>query len=112
MKRPKPNKQSTPSAPEGKQYTWNIYHIKGTPAALLGHVEAPDEETAPGFHLGPLGAGSDYVAFIDHLGVASLNVGFGGPNLNGQYHSIYDDPQWFEQFGDPLRYTPRSIGIP
>jgi N-acetylated-alpha-linked acidic dipeptidase len=41
------------------------------------------------------------VAFIDHLGVASLNVGFGGPNLNGQYHSIYDDPKWFEEFGDP-----------
>ena len=46
MKRPKANKQSTPSAPEGKQYTWNIYHIKGTPAALLGQVKAPDEETA------------------------------------------------------------------
>jgi hypothetical protein len=30
----------------GKQYTWSIYHIKGTPAALLGRVEAPDEETA------------------------------------------------------------------
>jgi hypothetical protein len=25
---------------------WSIYHIKGTPAALLGRVEAPDEETA------------------------------------------------------------------
>jgi N-acetylated-alpha-linked acidic dipeptidase len=70
--------------------------------ARRGRSEAPEEEPgAPGFHLGPLGAGSDYVAFIDHLGVASLNVGFGGPNLNGQYHSIYDDPQWFEQFGDP-----------
>ena len=64
--------------------------------------EVPAEEQGPpGFHLGALGAGSDYVAFIDHLGVASLNLGFGGPNLNGQYHSIYDDPQWFEQFGDP-----------
>jgi len=64
--------------------------------------EAPaDDPAPPGFHLGPLGAGSDYVAFIDHLGVASLNLGFGGPNLNGQYHSIYDDIQWFEQFGDP-----------
>jgi N-acetylated-alpha-linked acidic dipeptidase len=70
--------------------------------ARRGRSEAPEEDPgAPGFHLGPLGAGSDYVAFIDHLGVASLNVGFGGPNLNGQYHSIYDDPQWFEQFGDP-----------
>jgi len=63
--------------------------------------EAPEEQMPAGFHLGPLGAGSDYVAFIDHLGVASLNVGFGGPNLNGVYHSIYDDPKWFEQFGDP-----------
>jgi hypothetical protein len=38
--------QSPPSAPAGKQYMWSIYHIKGTPAALLGRVEAPDEETA------------------------------------------------------------------
>ncbi|MBZ5606893.1 MAG: M28 family peptidase [Acidobacteriia bacterium] len=64
--------------------------------------DAPAEERLPpGFHLGPLGAGSDYVVFIDHLGVASLNLGFGGPNLNGVYHSIYDDPRWFEEFGDP-----------
>jgi len=41
------------------------------------------------------------VAFIDHLGVASLNFGFGSPNLGGVYHSIYDDPAWFERFGDP-----------
>ena len=46
MTRPTAKRQSTPSAPEGKQYTWNIYRLKGTPAALLGHVEAPDAETA------------------------------------------------------------------
>jgi hypothetical protein len=46
MKRPPASKSSPPSAPTGKQYIWNIYHIKGTPAALLGRVEAPDEETA------------------------------------------------------------------
>ena len=61
----------------------------------------PAEPDPPGFHLGALGAGSDYVAFIDHLGVASLNLGFGGPNLEGVYHSIYDDPAWFEKFADP-----------
>jgi N-acetylated-alpha-linked acidic dipeptidase len=68
-----------------------------------GRGEAPPaEEPRPsGFHLGALGAGSDYVAFIDHLGVASLNFGFGSPNLGGVYHSIYDDPAWFERFGDP-----------
>ncbi len=62
---------------------------------------AAEEQQPPGFHLGALGAGSDYVAFLDHLGVASLNFGFGGPNLGGVYHSIYDDPAWFERFGDP-----------
>ena len=55
----------------------------------------------PGFHLGPLGAGSDYVAFIDHIGVASLNLGFGGANQGGVYHSIYDDFDWFQRFADP-----------
>jgi hypothetical protein len=46
MKRPPAKEQSPLSAPAGKQYTWIIYHIKGTAAALLGRVEAPDEETA------------------------------------------------------------------
>ncbi len=61
----------------------------------------PEEPQIPGFHLGALGAGSDYVAFIDHIGIASLNLGFGGQNLGGVYHSIYDDPAWFEKFADP-----------
>jgi N-acetylated-alpha-linked acidic dipeptidase len=66
-----------------------------------GDTPQGDEQQPPGFHIGALGAGSDYVAFLDHIGVASLNVGFGGPNLGGVYHSIYDDPAWFERFGDP-----------
>ena len=35
-----------PSPPASKPNRWNIYHIKGTPAVLLGHVEAPDDESA------------------------------------------------------------------
>jgi hypothetical protein len=27
-------------------HSWAIYRLKGTPAALLGHVDAPDAETA------------------------------------------------------------------
>ena len=53
------------------------------------------------FHLSALGAGSDYVAFIDHTGIASINLGFGGPNLGGVYHSAYDDMTWFQGFADP-----------
>jgi hypothetical protein len=43
MKRPSAKQ---PSPPATKPNRWNIYHIKGTPAVLLGHVEAPDEESA------------------------------------------------------------------
>ena len=50
--------------------------------------------------MAPLGSGSDYTAFIDHLGVASLNVGFGGEDDGGIYHSIYDDFYWFTHFSD------------
>jgi N-acetylated-alpha-linked acidic dipeptidase len=50
--------------------------------------------------LGPLGAGSDYVAFIDHLGVSSLNLGFSGEGGGGVYHSIYDSFYWYTKFSD------------
>jgi N-acetylated-alpha-linked acidic dipeptidase len=48
-----------------------------------------------------LGSGSDYTPFLQHLGVAALNVGFGGEGAYGQYHSIYDSIDHFERFMDP-----------
>ncbi len=47
-----------------------------------------------------LGSGSDYTAFVDHLGIASLNLGFGGEDGGGIYHSIYDDFYWYTHFSD------------
>ncbi len=47
-----------------------------------------------------LGSGSDYSSFIDHLGVASLDIGYGGEDQGGIYHSIYDDFYWFTHFSD------------
>jgi N-acetylated-alpha-linked acidic dipeptidase len=40
------------------------------------------------------------VAFIDHVGVSSLNIGFGGEGGGGVYHSIYDSFNWFTNFSD------------
>jgi N-acetylated-alpha-linked acidic dipeptidase len=52
-------------------------------------------------HMRALGSGSDYTVFVDHLGVASVNMGFGGEDdSNGQYHSIYDDFYWYTHFSD------------
>jgi N-acetylated-alpha-linked acidic dipeptidase len=50
--------------------------------------------------LSALGSGSDYAAFLDHLGIASLNLGFGGESEGGVYHSIYDDYYWYLHFAD------------
>jgi N-acetylated-alpha-linked acidic dipeptidase len=50
--------------------------------------------------IGALGSGSDYSAFIDHLGIASLNLGFGGEDEGGIYHSVYDDFNWYTHFSD------------
>ena len=50
--------------------------------------------------IGALGSGSDYSSFLDHLGVASLNLGYGGEDDGGIYHSIYDDFYWFMHFSD------------
>jgi N-acetylated-alpha-linked acidic dipeptidase len=47
-----------------------------------------------------LGSGSDYTAFLQHDGVASLNIGFGGEDEGGIYHSVYDDFYWYTHFSD------------
>jgi len=49
----------------------------------------------------PLGSGSDYTPFLQHLGVASLNVGYGGEGGGGSYHSIFDSFDFYTRFGDP-----------
>ena len=49
--------------------------------------------------MGSLGSGSDFTAFLDHLAVPAIDVGFKGGY--GVYHSIYDDFNWMEKFGDP-----------
>jgi len=52
--------------------------------------------------LGALGSGSDYSAFLEHLGIASLDLGFGGEDDDaGIYHSRYDSFDHYARFGDP-----------
>jgi N-acetylated-alpha-linked acidic dipeptidase len=52
--------------------------------------------------IGALGSGSDYSTFLQHLGIAALNVGFGGEGqVGGVYHSAYDTYEYYSRFGDP-----------
>ncbi|MBT8292816.1 MAG: M28 family metallopeptidase [Eudoraea sp.] len=53
------------------------------------------------FELYALGSGSDYTPFIQHAGIASLNLGFSGENAGGEYHTIYDTYPHYKRFKDP-----------
>jgi N-acetylated-alpha-linked acidic dipeptidase len=57
------------------------------------------DQPPPEFRLTPLGAGSDYVAFLHHAGISSVNAGFAG-DPGGVYHSIYDSFEWYTKFSD------------
>lgn len=48
-----------------------------------------------------LGSGSDFTPFLQHLGIASLNLGYGGEDGGGSYHSVYDSFDHFTRFIDP-----------
>ncbi|MBL7852556.1 MAG: M28 family peptidase [Cyclobacteriaceae bacterium] len=54
-----------------------------------------------GLTLGALGSGSDYTPFIQHLGIPSLNIGYGGEGGGGVYHSNYDTYDHYKRFVDP-----------
>jgi N-acetylated-alpha-linked acidic dipeptidase len=58
--------------------------------------------------IGPLGSGSDYTVFLQHLGIASLDIRFGGEDESaGSYHSAYDSFYHVTHFDDPgLTYGP------
>src|SRR6202030_3603533 len=47
-----------------------------------------------------LGSGTDFTAFLDHLGIATLDLAYGGEDEQGIYHSIYDDFFWYTHFSD------------
>ena len=68
---------------------------------------AADAATAGGeLPLEALGSGSDFTPFLQHLGITTLSVEFGGEaDQSGVYHSRYDTFDHYVRFGDPeFRY--------
>jgi len=85
--------------PETKLSVWKRAQLRqiGRSDENAGRQEA---RSRPDLRIGALGSGSDYGAFLQHDGVAALNLGFGGEDGGGIYHSIYDDFYWFTHFSD------------
>lgn len=70
---------------------------KAAIAASGGYDEAMRDD----IRLSPLGSGSDYTPFLQHLGIPSLNLSFGGESGGGSYHSQYDSFDHYTRFIDP-----------
>lgn len=69
-------------------------------AARVGALDLLNGGTgSPGLYA--LGSGSDYTPFIQHAGISALNIGFGGENEGGEYHTIYDTYAHYKRFKDP-----------
>jgi len=69
---------------------------KGVSADALADADRGD------LPMGPLGAGSDYSPFIQHLGIPSMHLAFGGEDFSGgSYHSAYDTYYHVMHFDDP-----------
>ena len=82
----------------------NISVWKRTQLKAIADAESPEDRqearTRPDLRIGAMGSGSDYTVFADHLGVASMNLGYGDEDGGGIYHSIYDDFYWYTHFSD------------
>jgi N-acetylated-alpha-linked acidic dipeptidase len=57
-------------------------------------------EQSDDLRISALGSGSDYTVFLDHLTLASLNLGFSDGQPNGVYHSNYDSFDWYTRYAD------------
>ena len=70
--------------------------------AILGEPEADRKaaEADPSLRIAPLGSGSDFTPFLQHLTLSALNVGFGGESPGGVYHSAYDTIKWYQTYSD------------
>ena len=70
--------------------------------AVLGEAEENRKaaEADPSLRIAPLGSGSDFTPFLQHLTLSALNVSFGGESPGGVYHSAYDTIKWYQTYSD------------
>jgi N-acetylated-alpha-linked acidic dipeptidase len=95
-----------PSPKGGTVYeAWQKASQPETPSLQLPTESIADGRRLPAAQVksdvpvGDLGSGSDYTAFLQHLGVPSTDMSSSGPY--GVYHSVFDNFAWFKKFGDP-----------
>jgi N-acetylated-alpha-linked acidic dipeptidase len=85
--------------PETKLTVWQRLQL-----SKIAEAKSPDDRKElrqrTDLRINALGSGTDFTAFLDHIGVATLDLGYGGEDEQGIYHSIYDDFYWYMHFSD------------
>ena len=85
--------------PEKQISVWKRAQLKA-----IADATKPEERQEPrqraDLRIDALGSGSDWTVFLDHIGLASLNLAYGDEDGGGIYHSIYDDFYWYTHFSD------------
>jgi N-acetylated-alpha-linked acidic dipeptidase len=84
--------------PQMKLSVWE--RLKAQQIVNGSAAQRSDATSRGDLRIGALGSGSDYTPFLQHLGIASLNIGFGGEDGGGSYHSIYDSFDNYTRFID------------
>jgi N-acetylated-alpha-linked acidic dipeptidase len=94
--------------PETKLSVWKRAQLASI-AFANGSDDRQEARSRGDLRIGALGSGSDYGAFIQHVGIASINLGYGGEDGGGIYHSIYDDFYWYTHFSDTTFVYGRAL---
>ncbi|MCH8101091.1 MAG: M28 family peptidase [Proteobacteria bacterium] len=63
--------------------------------------EKKDADERADIRLDPMGSGSDYTPFLQHLGIASADLAFYGEADGGSYHTLYDTYEHHTTWNDP-----------
>jgi N-acetylated-alpha-linked acidic dipeptidase len=85
--------------PEKKIPVWKRDQLKAIADAKTPE-DRKDVRDRADLRIDALGSGSDWTVFLDHLGIATLDLGYGDEDGGGIYHSIYDDFYWYTHFSD------------
>jgi N-acetylated-alpha-linked acidic dipeptidase len=94
--------------PETKLSVWKRLQMREIADAKTDD-ERQEIRNRPDLRMEALGSGTDFTAFLDHLGIASLNLAYGGEDDGGIYHSIYDDFYWYTHFSDTTFVYGRAL---
>jgi N-acetylated-alpha-linked acidic dipeptidase len=93
--------------PETKLSAWKRWQAREIAGGNT--AQRSEARTRANLRIGALGSGSDYSPFLQHVGVPSANLGYGGEDRGGVYHSLYDDFYWYTHFSDTAFVYGRAL---